>query len=722
MKYFFGFLLLSSACTLAQPVAMEWKQVAAGVWRSAIGAPQSFDLLRSAGGSPMLEALQTLGERPFPLPQELCYAEKQNGKLYLRLPLQKEEELYGLGLNFKTVRQRGRVLTLHSDHYGGVDNGRTHAPTPFYVSDKGYGVLINSAQYITVYTGTGVRQDSPRPPVLYDRNTQPQWEAQPASDAVEILVPADGTEVYVYAGKTPMEAVQRFNLFSGGGVLPPKWGLGFTERVGTLSSAKDVRQETDSFAAHRFPLDFIGLEPGWQSRSYPCTFEWDKTRFPDPTGFIKEMMACGIRLNLWLNPYLSPASSLYNLMKPLSGSHTVWNGLVPDLNMPEAVKVYTHLFDSAHVIAGISGYKIDEIDGYDNWLWPDVAHFPSGISGEQMRQVFGLECEKFSADIFHAHNKRTYGLARASNAGGSALPYVLYDDYYDHRDFITALCNSSFIGVLWTPEVRASESADEWLRRFQSVCFSPMAMLNAWADGTKPWSYPEVEKQVRDVALLRMQLLPYNYTTFAQYYFLGIPPVRAMNLVEGFNADSMQKAGVLNSSANPYALAMKQDVKDEFLFGDNLLVAPLFAGEHSRKIVLPKGKWYDFYSGRQAGDGEIIEVTPDQDRIPLFVKDGGIIPMLPPVLHTPGKNEQLPLEIRCYGEKPGSFRLYDDDGETFDFEKGMYTWYEIQTVRNKKGNWEGTFKNGRTEAGSRPSAYAITSHYGPVTWKFMPVK
>ena len=80
--------------------------------------------------------------------------------------------------------------------------------------------------------------------------------------------------------------------------------------------------------------------------------------------------------------------------------------------------------------------------------------------------------------------------------------------------------------------MRASKSAEEWLRRMQSVCFSPMAMLNAWADGTKPWSFPEVENQVRDVAQLRMQLLPYIYSAFARYKDEGIPPFRAMQLVE----------------------------------------------------------------------------------------------------------------------------------------------------------------------------------------------
>ena len=107
---------------------------------------------------------------------------------------------------------------------------------------KGYGVFINSARYIDVYAGTGVRKDSKNPPIEKDRNTDKTWSSRPYSDAVEILIPAAGIEVYVFAGPTPLDAVRRFNLFNGGGPLPPRWGLGFTQRVKSLFTA-DERQK-----------------------------------------------------------------------------------------------------------------------------------------------------------------------------------------------------------------------------------------------------------------------------------------------------------------------------------------------------------------------------------------------------------------------------------------------------------------------------------------------
>lgn len=657
----------------ANLAAQSWETVAPGIWKATVGTPQAITLLGAAGATPDLDALQRLGGASFPLDKEQISMEVIDGKVHLRFPLEREEELYGLGLQFKTHNQRGRIMELHVDHYGGRDNGRTHAPVPFYASTQGYGVLVDAARYIKVYAGTAIRVEADDPPELLDRNTDKNWAAQPYSDAVEILVPADGADIYLFGGNSMLEVVQRYNLFNGGGCLPPKWGLGFTQRVPTLYSDRDILQEVADFKEHNFPLDFIGVEPGWHSMAYPCTFEWDDSRFPDPKGFLEKLKADGVRANLWLNPFLSPEGSLYDKILPLSGSHTVWNGLVPDFTLDKAVDIYKKHFMEQHINLGVSGYKIDEVDGYDQWLWPDVATFPSGTSAEEMRQIYGLKVQKMTADWYREINQRTYGLVRASNAGASSYPYVVYNDYYSHKDFITALINSSFIGVLWTPEVRASKTAEEWLRRMQSVCFSPMAMLNAWADGTKPWSFPEVEDEVRAVAQLRMRLMPYLYTAFAKYQSEGIPPFRAMQLLGEEDFRSQRIDGELNSTENPYATVSYKEVQYQYLMGDAMLVAPMFAGEESREVVLPPGKWYDFYTGDYVGENEVIQVTPGLEHIPLFVKDGGIIPIIESRNRMPVAGEVLALEVRHYGTAPGKTTLYDDDGVSFDYEGGAFS-------------------------------------------------
>jgi len=708
---FIGIVFLSSCKTEKNDISVDypkWKETFPGIWEATVNQPEDFDLLKAANKTPSSEALNKKVKQSFPISNDEIKTFTKNGKTYLRFPLEKDEQIYGFGLNFKTVQQRGRIMRLHVDHYDGKDNGRTHAPVPFYVSSKGYGVFVNAARYIDVYVGTGVRHDSKHPAKATDRNTDRNWTAEPYSDNLEMVIPADGVKLVLFAGETMLDVIQRFNLYCGGGVLPPKWGLGFWHRTPTLYTEKDVQNEVNGFAEKNFPLDVIGLEPGWQSKAYPCSFEWDKTRYPNPSEFAANMKKQGINLNLWMNPYIVPEGKLYEKLLPYAGSHTVWCGIVADYSMDKPREIMQDHFKKHQLGIGVSGFKIDEVDGFDQWIWPDIATFPSGLDGEQMRQTYGLQMMRLTDEIYRKNNERTYGLIRSANAGSVSYPYVIYNDYYNHKDFITALINSGISGLLWTPEVRASGSDEEWLRRMQTTCFSPMAMINAWADGTKPWSFSKVYKQCQDVAFLRMQLLPYLYSTFADYHFNGTPPFRAMNLEPGFDTKAEIVNAALNGTNNPYALALKKEVKDQYMMGEFLLVAPMFNKEKERKVILPKGNWYDFYSGKLVGNGEIIYIKNDLDKIPLFVKDGGIIPMMPKIRQTSEWKENTPLEIRVYGNAAKSFVMYDDDGKTFNFEKGEYT-TKLMKVENGKGSIEDLHTSDNWI-------------YGDITWNFMTKK
>src|SRR5215212_6876668 len=196
--------------TIVSAQGISWQQVAPGVWKGIAGKPEAYDLLKASGAAMNAGAIAKMGGAGFPFPVNTTQALLADHKTFLRFPLEKGEQLFGFGLNFQTVYQRGKILQLHVDHYGGKDNGRTHAPTPFYVSSNGYGVFINSARYLTVYAGSGVRKDSKDAPVEKDRNTDKTWSSRPYSDGVEIIVPAGGVEVYVFAGPTPLNAIQRF--------------------------------------------------------------------------------------------------------------------------------------------------------------------------------------------------------------------------------------------------------------------------------------------------------------------------------------------------------------------------------------------------------------------------------------------------------------------------------------------------------------------------------
>jgi alpha-D-xyloside xylohydrolase len=171
------------------------------------------------------------------------------------------------------------------------------------------------------------------------------------------------------------------------------------------------------------------------------------------------------------------------------------------------------------------------------------------------------------------------------------------------------------------------------------------------------------------------------------------------------------EVGKLDATTHPYEVPPAvREVKDQYMFGDSLLVAPIPPGVKSRTVLLPPGKWYDFHTGRFAGENQAIEVTPDLATMPVFARDGALIPMIGSRLHAPAAGETVALEVRHYGEVPGSLSLYDDDGETFDFEKGRFSWTGLAVAMDASGQWQGTVT---------PDANGRKWSYGDVKWTFM---
>ena len=132
---------------------------------------------------------------------------------------------------------------------------------------------------------------------------------------------------------------------------------------------------------------------------------------------------------------------------------------------------------------GVSGFKLDECDNSDftgGWSFPEASQFPSGVDGEQMHSLFGLRYQSALWQQFQQRKQPTYSLVRSSGALASPYPFVLYSDLYNHRQFVRALVNSGFSGLLWCPEVRDAKNEEDLLRRLQTVVFSPLAMINGW--------------------------------------------------------------------------------------------------------------------------------------------------------------------------------------------------------------------------------------------------
>ncbi len=641
-----------------------------GIWRYRFGTPEPLTPVSTrhyAVAEPSLRNMPVVVESPI-APDKITGRRFPRG-YEIRFPLAPAEMLYGLGLQFQSLLQRGSKKILRVNADPAADLGDSHAPVPFCVSTHGYGVLVDTARYATFYCGNKVRmneahpssaEDSEAPALVAQLPKQFERYHMDHKSHVEIEIPvAAGIDVYVFAGPSMREAVQRYVLFSGGGALPPRWGLGFWYRAYGGATQDEVLALADELRAQNIPCDVLGLEPGWQAHSYSCSFTWS-AKFPSPQIAIDQLNANHYHVNLWEHAFTHPTAPFYAEMKPHAGDYEVWDGLVPDFVGPRARGIFAGYHDKAFIAAGISGFKLDECDNSDythNWSFPELSSFPSDADGEQMHCFFGIRYQDTFQSIFERRNLRTWGLVRSSHALAAPSPYTLYSDLYDHREFIRAVANAGFCGLLWCPEVRDAQDTEDLVRRLQTVIFSPLAMVNAWYIRNPPWKqvdreannaghfapgWQEVQETCRNLIALRMRFVPYLYSAYVRYHETGMPPFRAL---------------VLDYPNDPQTWA----VDDQYLMGESILVAPLVRGDHSRRIYLPAGDWFDFWTGQKVPGSQWMQVSVPLERIPLYVKSGTLLPLARVTAHT-ADPASFELTVRGYGPGQLEALIHEDDG------------------------------------------------------------
>ncbi len=628
----------------------QWQSIHPGIWRATIGTPEAFSPVRSRLIDAKLDPLSNLPSvLACPL-EPLAGSTGSRGTL-LHLPLQPHEGIYGFGLQFFAVAQRGKKRFIRVNADPKADSGDSHAPVPFYASTLGYAILVDTARVAEFDCGNA----HPRPAQstatagngIHPNDTRNLQANEPGQIFVEVPE-AQGVDVYLFAGPSMLDAVRRYNLFSGGGGVPPEWGLGFWYRADARAVQQDVESLAAEFRQSNIPCDVIGLEPGWQSHAYSCTFVWDKGRFPDPAAFLKKLAAMDLKVNLWEHAFTHPTSPLFDPLVPYSGDMGVWGGLVPDFAAPEARRIFGEYHGRTLIGAGVSSFKLDECDNSDftgGWSFPSFTRFPSGIDGEQMHSVFGLRYQHAIWEQYRRRNQQTYCLVRSSGALAAPYPFVLYSDLYDHRQYIRALVNSGFSGLLWCPEVRDAQSEEELIRRLQSVVFSPLAQVDGWYIPNPPWkqidralnnanqlaeNWQQLEEKCRQIIGWRMQLVPYLRAAFARYAADGTPPFRALIL----------------DSPNDASLAQ---IDDQYMIGDRIMAAPLFAGEPSRKVVIPSGSWHDFWTGEPIAGPTTLTVPASYQRIPVYVKSSSVLP-LAAVANSTADPAARNLTVRIFGD------------------------------------------------------------------------
>jgi len=680
------FLLTTGLLSTAQVFAQ--KEIAPGVIKLEKGEIDTFTPYSLFGGKPIIEAMKSLPTAKLPFDTEEVQIKITDRGCLIEVPLEDYEQIYGFGLQFETFGQRGlRKRPIVNDNpLNGL--GYTHAPQTFYVSTKGYGILVNTARYTTFLCGSNqktrqsMQSTEVRKPI--STTTEDLYKNRSNGDKVFIDVPgAKGIEVFIITGPELLDVVKRYNLLSGGGCLPPMWGLGFKYRVKGDATQDSVMRFANYFRNNNIPCDVLGLEPGWQTATYSCSYIWNKERFPQHKEMLTRLQEKGYKVNLWEHAYVHPTSPIRKELEPYSGDFLVWNGLVPDFIKPEAHKIFTD-YHRTLIDEGISGFKLDECDNSNisfasaTWCFPDLTQFPSGIDGEKMHQIFGSLYVNAMDSIYRAKNTRAYQDYRSSGMFMSPRSAVLYSDTYDPKEYIQALCNSAFGGLLWCPEVREAHSAEDFFHRLQTVILSPQAMVNAWYLQYAPWLQfdrgknergeflPEAkqyEEYARTLINLRMELIPYLYTAFRTYQQEGIPPFRPL-LMDDPKDERLRT------------------ISDQYMIGNGMMAAPLYENKKSRKVYFPEGVWYNFNTNEKYEGNREYEITTELNQLPLYVRQGTLLPLAEPV---PYINTQTVFNLNCkiYGTPTATCQLFEDDGVSYDFQKGQFNQVTLNAAKGK---------------------------------------
>lgn len=659
------------------------EKIANGLYRLTFGEPEELTPVSVLKPEPRFGELNARPDYGIPFPEEEICCRRRAGSFLVEVPLSPEEDLYGLGLMLKSFRQTGRKKLLRANSDPAADTGDSHAPVPFYLSTAGYCILIDTARYVTLSMGNckirGSRQD--REGFESAGTEYGHWWVKAGSGNLFIDIPAArGVELYVFCGEDMKDALARYNLFSGGGVLPPIWGLGVMYRAYMHGDRERIYTLAKELRKSEMPCDIFGLEPGWQTHFYSCTYQWDEERFPDHQKMLTDLADMGFKVNLWEHAYVNPQSPVFEDLKPYAGDQYVWDGLVPDFATEEAQRIFAD-YHAGLAREGISGFKLDECDNSDftaNWGFADFTQFPSGLDGEQMHTLFGALYQKTIIRVFEKENVRTWGEVRNATAFAAPNPYVLYSDLYDHEDFVRGMASASCSGILWTPEVRQAESEEELLVRIAAAVVSPQMVINSYQVKMPPWvqwdtaknlegerlpNADELTQKCRSLLNMRMKLIPWLYAAYYTYYEKGIPPIRP--LVLDYPDDQ---------TARP--------VYDEYLLGEGLLAAPVIFGKGDRRrIWLPKGNWYDYDTGFRLEGGQWMERKVRPGDLPLFVREGTLLALAEPEQYI-GEHTCFRLHLTAYGAEKCSLTLISDDGVSCCYQKGVR---KIQYTADRDG-------------------------------------
>ena len=503
------------------------------------------------------------------------------------------ERIYGCGESFGALNKVGQKVQIMVTDPQGPETDGQYKPVPFFFSNRGYGIFLHTSAPVTADFGASY--------IGADR----------------LFMADEQLDFFVFFGE-PKDILNEYTNITGKSPMLPLWTFGtwmsrityFSQEEG-LEIAKQLRQ-------HKIPSDVIHFDTGWFGVDWQCDYEFAKDRFKDPKGMLDQMRKDGFHTCLWQLPYFTPKNRFFREIVE-KGMHVKnadggmpYEDAVLDFSNPQTVSWYQSKIEGL-MRQGVSTIKCDfgEAAPYDGFYY-------SGRGGKYEHNLYPLRYNKaLWEQVERSHPGEGVIWARSAWAGSQR--YAL------HWGGDAATTNTGMLGDLrgglsfglsgfsfWSHDMGGfvTASPEDIYRRWLPFGFLSSHTRAHGAPPTEPWLISEsFTKAFRQAAEMKYKLMPYVYAQAKDCTERGLPMVRAL-LVE-FPDD-------------PGAWL----VEDEYMFGSQILVAPLLETGDSRTVYLPRGKWIDYQSGKvYEGGYQTIKV----DEIPavILVRDGSLIPHVP---------------------------------------------------------------------------------------------
>jgi alpha-D-xyloside xylohydrolase len=504
------------------------------------------------------------------------------------------EKVFGCGESFTALDKRGQKVVLWTDDANGIENQGMYKPVPFFLSSRGYGMFMHTSTPITCDFGHDF------------------------GGVNSLMVGDDELDLFVFLG-TPKEILDQYTKLTGKSPLPPLWSFGLWMSRCTYNAVQQVRDIAAKLRENRIPCDVLHLDTGWFETDWQCDYEFSKTRFTDSKKMLADLKADGFRVSCWQLPYFVPKNRVFpeliaqDLVVRDTKGNLPYEDAVLDFSNPKAVEWYQGKL-AGLLNDGVSAIKVDFGEAA-----PDKGIYASGRTGFYEHNLYPVRYDKAVANITKKVTGDNIIWARAAWAGSQRYPLHWGGDAESTDAGMAAeLRGGLSFGLsgfsFWSHDVggftaTAVDNMDKDLfaRWMAFGVLSSHSRCHGIAP-KEPWLYgQEFLDLFRAIDELKYKLMPYVYAQAKDSSEHGLPMVRPLFM------EFPNDPGSWN-------------VEDEYIYGSQILVAPLLhEHEASREVYLPPGTWLDYQTGKAyAGGWQKI----DAGRIPaiILVRDGSVLP------------------------------------------------------------------------------------------------